>query len=89
MKRVVEVEFETTVAKIETAFNRFFKKYPELEYWRESFEWLAENNKDFECNNLMADGTKNNEWTYALHLDINEHIKSNKIDVYMCVIERA
>ena len=89
MTRTIEVEFKTTAVNIDTAFNRFFKKYPELGNWRETFKWMVENNKDFECNDLMADGTKNNEWTYALHLDINEHIKSNKIDVYMCVIERA
>ena len=89
MKRTIEVEFETTAVKIETALNRFFAKYPELTYWREEFEWMAENNKSFECNDMMADGTRNNDWTYALHLNINEHFKDNGKDFYICVIERA
>lgn len=89
MTRIIEVEFETSAVKVETALNRFFVKYPELKYWRETFEWMEENNKDFECNNLFGDGTRNTEWTYALHLDINEHIMDNSKDFYICVIERA
>lgn len=83
MKRVIEVEMTTKTKKVATAINKFFKKYPELDYWKEVFEYMAENNKDFECDNLFADGTDNKDWTYALHLDINED------NVYMCVIERA
>ena len=83
MKRTVEAEMTVKTKNPNTALNRFFKKYPELDYWREQFEYMAENNKDFECDNLFANGEKNNEWCYALHLDINED------NIYICVIERA
>jgi hypothetical protein len=83
MKRTLEVEFETKAKKTSTAIERFFKKYPSLNYWKETFEYMAENNKDFECDNLLADGTKNKDWSFALHLDINED------SYYFCIIERA
>ena len=83
MKRIIEEEMETRCKKVSTALDRFFKKNPTLNYWRETFEYMAENNLDFFSDNTMADGTKNNDWCYALHLDINEN------DFYICVIERA
>ena len=83
MKRTVEIEMTSKTNNVEKAINKFFSKHPEIEYWKETFEYMAENNEDFFCDNTMADGAKNNEWAYALHLDINEN------SVYMCVIERA
>lgn len=83
MKRIIEAEMETRCKKISTALDRFFKKNPTLDYWRETFEYMAENNLDFFSDSIMADGTKNKDWAYALHLDINEN------DFYICVIERA
>lgn len=83
MKRIVDVDMTINCKKLSTALNRFFKKYPELNYWREEFEWMAENNEDFECNNIFNDGSKNNDWTYALHLDIEDSY------FYIAVIERA
>lgn len=83
MTRVIEAEFETRAVKFETVMNRFFTKNPELKYWRETFEWMNENNKNTENDVNMADGTKNHEWTWALHLDHNDD------DWYVCVIERA
>jgi len=83
MRRIIEVEMETKCKKLETALDRFFKKHPALNYWRETFEYMAENNLDFFSDNRMADGTNNKDWAYALHLDINEN------DFYICVIERA
>lgn len=83
MKRIIEAEMETKCKKISTALDRFFQKNPALNYWRETFEYMAENNLDFFSDNTMADGTKNKNWAYALHLDINEN------EFYICVIERA
>ena len=83
MKRIVDVDMEVKCKKVKTALNRFFKKYPELNYFYEQFEYMAENNIDFDCNNIYNDGTKNSEWTYALHLDIYED------HCYIAVIERA
>ena len=83
MKRVIEVEFETRCKSAKTAIERFFKKFPNLEYWKETFEYMSENNIDFFCDNKLADGTKNEEWTYALHFDSSEDFH------YLCIIERA
>ena len=83
MKRIIEAEMEIRVNNFEIALNRFFKKFPEIDYWREEFEDMYENDKDFECDNMLANGEKNNDWSYALHLDCNED------SYYMCVIERA
>ena len=82
MKRTIEVELEIKCKNAKTAIKRFFKKYPKLSYWKEQFEYMAENNIDFENDGILADGSKNKEWRWALHLDVNEDT------VYMCVIER-
>ena len=66
------------------AINRFFKAHPELDYWKETFEWMAETGTEFFCDNMMADGTKNPDWTYALHLDQYEGTQT-----YIAIIERA
>ena len=82
MKRIIEVEHEYKRSP-KKAIAMFFARHPELAYWREEFEYMAENEIDFECDNLYADGKINDDWTYALHLDINED------SVYICVIERG
>lgn len=91
MKRVIEAEFETTAKKVSTAINRFFKKFPELESWREVFEYMNENGQSFESDEWFdkENGIRNNEWRWALHLNVNERYDSNDVDVYICVIERA
>lgn len=83
MKKIVDVDMECRCKKLSTALNRFFKKYPNLIEWHETLEWMGENNQDFLCDDTMADGTKNKDWCYALHLDIEEDY------FYICVIERA
>ena len=83
MKRIIDVDMECRCKKLSTALNRFFKKYPNLIEWKETFEWMAENNQDFFCDNKFGDGTENKEWRYALHLDIEENY------FYMAIIERA
>ena len=88
MKRTVEVELETKAAKFETALRRFFKKYPELNYWREEFEYMFEHGIDFECDNKFADGTENKDWSYALHLDVEDGGDKGYF-FYLCIIERA
>ena len=82
MKRIIDADMTTYCKKAETAINRFFKKYPELKHWKEMFEYMAEHNQDFECDNVWSDGSKNNDWTFALHFD------NNGDSFYMCVIER-
>lgn len=83
MERIIEVEFETRCKKTQTAIERFFKKFPALSYWKENFEYMAANNIDFFSDNKMSDGTRNRDWAYALHMDINDDC------YYFCIIERA
>lgn len=83
MKRVIDVDMECMCKKVSTALNRFFKKYPELNYWREQLEYMADNGVDFASDQVLGDGSKNVEWVWALHLDVDED------HVYIAVIERA
>lgn len=83
MKRVIDIDMEIKANTTEKAFNRFFKKHPSLEYWRETFEYMAENGQVFFCDNLFGNGERNKNWSYALHLNINDGY------IYMAVIERA
>lgn len=83
MTKTVEIEKEYQ-CDAKKAIHYFFKKYPELDYWKEQFEWMAKNNVDFFADTKMADGTKNHDWCYALHLDQFEGDHT-----YICIIERA
>lgn len=83
MTRVVNVDMTVRTNDCAKAFDKFFKKYPELGYWREMFEHMAENGEDFFSDDFFADGERNYRWRYALHLVIDENY------VYMAVIERA
>ena len=81
MKIIIDVDMEIKAKKINTALNRFFKKYPNLEYWKETLEWMYENGQDFFSDNFDNMGNKI-PWSYALHLDINEN------SIYIAIIER-
>ena len=83
MKKITNVDMTVNAKKVKTAFDRFFKKYPSLKYWRETFEYMADSNEKFFSDDIMADGTKNKKWRYALHLDTEDNY------IYMAVIERA
>lgn len=83
MKRIIDVDMVCRCKKLSTALNRFFKKYPNLIEWKETFESMAENKDDFLSDGTMADGSKNDFWSWALHLDIEEDY------IYIAVIERA
>lgn len=82
MKRVIEIEKEYK-ATPKKAIEKFFKKFPEINYWKETFEWMLESGTEHFTDDMMADGTKNNEWCYSLWLDQNDDY------TYICVIERA
>ena len=84
MTRKIEVEFETRAKKFTTVLDRFFKKYPELDYWREVFEYMYENNEHFFSDNRFANGKYNFNWCYALHLDVFDDDS-----YYICIIERV
>lgn len=83
MARIIDVDMECKCKKVSTALDRFFKKYPNLVYWREQFEYMAENGEDFESDKILGDGTVNINWCWALHLDVEEGY------IYMAIIERA
>ena len=83
MKRTLEVEKEYyKTYHGQKAIDKFFKTYPELEEWKEAFEWMLQENKDFYSDDTFADGTRNNNWTYALHFDDSDDF------TYICIIER-
>lgn len=84
MKRITNIDAEISCKKFSTALNRFMKKYPGHEEWKETFEWMYENGIDFFCDDTYADGTKNTDWCYALHLDVYD-----SGHYYMALIERA
>lgn len=81
MKRTIEVEAEYKLTA-KKAIAKFFKKYPELDYWKELLEYMAENNEEHYCDDKYADGTKNTEWTYSIWLDQNGEY------TYIAIIER-
>lgn len=83
MTRTVDVDIKCKCKKLSTALDKFFKKYPNLICWRETLESMAENNEDFLSDRTMADGTKNDLWSWALHLDCEEDY------IYIAIIERA
>ena len=83
MTRTLEVEKEYTRFHGQKAIDHFFNTYPELSFWKENFEWMLETGTDFFCDDKMADGTKNNNWCYALHFDDSDDF------TYICIIERA
>lgn len=79
MKRIIDVDMEVNTKKVATALNKFFRKYPELDYWKEQLEYMAENGEQFNSDkNDMG-----NEWRWALHLINEENF------VYIAIIERA
>lgn len=83
MERTVEVEKEYRTNDTKRAIRKFFRSYPELSYWEEELKHMADNNIDFTCDDTLADGTKNQDWCYALHLDQEENY------IYICIIERG
>lgn len=83
MTRTLEVEKEYTRFHGQKAIDHFFNTHPELSFWKETFEWMLETGTDFFCDDKMGDGTKNNNWCYALHFDDSDDF------TYICIIERA
>lgn len=70
MKRIIDVDSEIKGKCFDTALSKFFRKYPDLKNdWRETFEYMHRNNEDFECDDKMNDGSRNFNWSFALHLD--------------------
>ena len=81
MKRTVNIDKEYRCSA-EKAIEKFFKAHPELDYWREQFEWMNEANVNHDINDTAGNGEKM-EWTYSLWLDKDENY------TYIAVIERA
>lgn len=82
MKRTIEIEFETRCKKDSTAIKRFFKAHPEMTEWQEVVEWMLANSIQFYCNDTLADGSRCDDWTYAIHVDVNDDC------YYFCIIIR-
>ena len=82
MTRIINIDKEYKMNP-NKAINKFFKTHPELDYWKETFEYMADKGVNHFVDDLFADGTKNENWTYSLWLDINGDY------TYIAVIERA
>ena len=65
------------------AIEKFFAKYIGHDEWKDTFEWMNENNVEHFIDDLMGDGTKNENWCYSLWL-----IKEEKY-TYIAIVERA
>lgn len=83
MKKVTNIDMIIDCKKASTAINKFMKKYPGHEEWKETYEWMYETGTSFFCDNTFGDGTRNEEWSYALHFVVNEN------SYYIALIERA
>lgn len=83
MTKTIEVWKEYRRFTGQKAIDKFFETYKNLEYWKETFEYMLENNIDFFSDTKLADGSKNKDWCYALHLDNDDGF------TYICIIERA
>lgn len=83
MKKITNIDFETTCKKAKTALDRFAKKYPkQADEWRELIEWMLETGHDFQSDENLADGTKQ-PFTWAIHAQHEGDW------FYFAVIERA
>lgn len=87
MVRTIDVDMEIKATKFETALNKFFKKYPELDYWKETFEYLYESGEDHLVDNIDGMGNKI-DWSYSLHFDVN-CFGDKPYSFYFAIIERA
>lgn len=83
MKRTVNIDNEYRTGDTMKAINKFFKTHPEIEYWKETLEWMFREGVEHFVDDRFADGTKNNDWTYSLWLVKDEEY------TYIAVIERA
>lgn len=82
MTKTIEVWKDYRGSHGQKAIDKFFNAHPDLMYWKETFEWMLENNKDFECDNRFSDGSENKNWSFALHFDDDNDY------TYICIIER-
>lgn len=83
MMKNVNIEKEYRRFHGQKAIDKFFDGHQELDYWKETFEWMLETGTEFFSDNRMADGSKNYDWAYALHFEDDDNF------TYICIIERA
>lgn len=64
MTRTVNIDFSTNAKKFETALNRFFKKYPELEHdAKEQFEYMYSEGIEHQDNGTYGEEY---DWTWSV-----------------------
>ena len=77
-------ELETECKSYETAMERFARKFPGAhEAWREHFDRMHENGKHSDNDKVLADGTYNKDWSWALILEEGKGL------YYISVVERS
>lgn len=71
------------------AIKMFCKRYPEAtDGFRETYEWMAENGVEKFSDDLFADGTRNSDWCYAIHLEFIDGCGICKDAYYIALILR-
>ena len=81
MKRTIDID-KTYKCNAKKAIEKFFAKHTELEYWKESFEYMERENVENFNDRRMSDGTYNKDWCYSLWL-IEEDCCT-----YIAIVER-
>ena len=81
MTRTVNIDKEYKCSA-DKAIEKFFKANPELNYWKETLEWMNESNVNHFIDDTLANGEKIG-WSYSLWLDKDEAY------TYIAIIERA
>lgn len=82
MTRTINLDKEYTRFHGQKAIDKFFSQHPEISEWKETIEWMMESNTEHFIDDLFADGTKNNDWTYSLWFEEDENY------TYIAVIVR-
>lgn len=84
MTRTVNVDMEIKAKKATTAINKFFNKYPHLDYWSELVENMFAEGTEHVDDTIMADGSYNNEWSYSIWTEC-----SDENYYYIAIVERS
>ena len=82
MKRTVNIDKEYQTGDTQKAINKFFKTHSDIEYWKETLEWMLREGVEHFVDDTLADGSKT-DWSYSIWLYPEETY------TYIAVIERA
>lgn len=82
MKKIIDINKTYKANKLK-AIDKFFAQYPQYDYWKDTFIWMAEHDVEHFVDDTYTDGTPNKDWTYSLWLDSDDDITT-----YIALVER-